>query len=451
MSATHAARGSDAPATTSPPPSPRLPLGRPFAAQLTSTGLANLGDGLLGTLVPLLALGLTSSPAQISLLSAATWLPWLLFGLAAGVLIDRIDRRQAQITALVIRAGLLAGGAVLGGLGLLSMQLLVALTLAYGITEVVADLGATSIVPDLVPRDRLSTANGRIVAVQQVANGFLGAPLAGALVVVGAGVGLGSAAALAALAALVLLVGLRGSYRHAPAREDSPARPARPTRRSPLARPLAEVREGLSFLVHHPVVRPMVITSSVLNFASTGYFAVFILWVVGATSHVGLTEAQFPLLMLGFAAGAVGGSFLAPTVRNRFGELPTIVASLTLNSLLLLALIPVADGVLLAAVLALVGVLNSIGNVVSMALRQRIVPGELLGRVGGASRTLAYGLMPLGAIAGGLVAERWGLVATFVGAGVISFAACVYLALTVRPSMIDDAERSLGTGRPADG
>ena len=185
-------------------PARRQDLGRPFAAQLTSTGLANLGDGILGTLAPLVALSLTTSPLQISLLSAATWLPWLLFGLAAGVVIDRVDRRRAQVVALGVRAAVLATGAALGFTGALSMPLLVCLVLAYGATEVFADLGATSIVPDLVPPDRFSAANGRVIAVQQVANAFLGAPLAGVLVVFGAGIGFGTSAALAALAALVL-------------------------------------------------------------------------------------------------------------------------------------------------------------------------------------------------------------------------------------------------------
>lgn len=145
--------------------------------------------------------------------------------------------------------------------------------------------------------------------------------------------------------------------------------------------------------------------------------------------------------MLGFAVGAIGGSFLAPVVTRRLGEIQTMVMTLTASSALMLVLISLDHGFAMASVLAVTGVMNAIGNVTSMALRQRIVPRDLLGRVGGASRTLSYGLMPLGAIAGGLVAEQWGLVATFVGTGVVSLLACGYLALTARPSMVTDAER----------
>ncbi|MFT4110567.1 MFS transporter [Propionicimonas sp.] len=409
-------------------------LGRSFGAQLASTGLANLGDGILGTLAPLAALSLTGSPTQISLLSAATWLPWLVLGLAAGVVIDRVDRRRVQVLALGVRAVVLAGGAVLGATGGLTMAWLVLLVLAYGATEVFADLGATSIVPDLVPAERLAAANGRVIGVQQVANNFLGAPLAGGLVVLGAGIGFGAAAALAALAALVLAVGMRGDFRTAPDRAD-------------LRRPnaLAEVREGLRFLFGHPVMRPLVISGSVMNVAFTAYFAVFVLWAVGPGSAIGLTEAQYPLIMLGFAAGAVFGSFLAERAQRWLGELPAVNSALVLSIGMLLVPVLWPNPWAVTAALAAVGVTNTVGNVIAQSWRQRLVPGHLLGRVGGASRTLGLGLMPLGALAGGVVAEAYGLAATFVGAVVVSLAAWAVLAVQVRPQTIRRAEAELSS------
>ena len=412
----------------------RAPLGRPFAAQLASTGLANLADGILGTLAPLLALSLTGSPTQISLLSAATWLPWLVLGLAAGVVIDRVDRRRVQVVALAVRAGVLGVGAWLGATAGLTMVWLVMLVLAYGATEVFADLGATSIVPDLVPAERLSAANGRVIGVQQVANSFLGAPLAGGLVVLGAGIGFGTSAALAALAALVLAVGMRGDFRKAPG-DVGADRPSA----------LAEVRAGLRFLFAHPVMRPLVIAGSVMNFALTGYFAVFVLWAVGSGSAIGLTEAQYPLMMLGFAAGAVLGSVLAERTQRWLGELLTVKATLVISIVLLLVPVWWPDPWVVAAALAAVGVTNTIGNVIAQSWRQRLVPGHLLGRVGGASRTLGLGLMPLGALAGGVGAERYGLAATFVGAVVLSLAAWVYLITRVRPGTIRTADAGLSS------
>jgi len=391
-------------------------LGSGFRAQLASTGLANLGDGVLGTLAPLVALTLTTSPALISALTAAAWLPWLLFGIAAGVIIDRADRRRAQIVALTARAAVLGVGAALSATGRLTMPVLIALLLIYGTTEVFADLGATSIVPDLVPADQLPAANGRVIGVQQVANTFLGTPLAGVLIVSGAAVGFGVSAAMAALAALILLVALRGDFRKV---SDGSAH-------------TGQVREGLAFLVGHPVLRPLVITSGLLNLASTAYFAVFVLWAVGPTSAVGLSPEHYPFITLGLAVGAVAGSMVAARLQARLGEKRTIIGALVASVLLMHVPVLWPTPFALALAFTLVGVTNTVGNVLSQSLRQRLVPGALLGRIGGASRTLSYGLMPLGALLGGVLAQATGLTVTFYAAVVLSLAACGYLANALR-------------------
>ena len=409
----------------------RVQLGRPFGVQLASTGLANLGDGILGTLAPLLALSLTSSPMLISALTAATWLPWLLFGRVAGVIVDRVDRRRAQVAALLARAALLGSAAWLTLVGLLSIPLLIALLMLYGLTEVVADLGATAMVPDLVPPDRLPAANGRVIGVQQVANTFLGAPLVGVLIVLGAGLGFGVSAGLAALAGLLLLVGLKGDFRRAS---------SGPTR------PWAQVREGLAFLVRHRVLRPLVITGSVLNLAASGYFAVFVLWVVGPESAVGLTETQYPLVMLGLAVGAVAGSLVAAAFDKRFGTVRTMIGAFIASVLLMVAPVVWPTPVSLVLSCTLVGVTNTVGNVLSQSLRQRLVPGDLLGRIGGAGRTLSYGLMPLGALLAGALAEHAGLPVTFYAAVALSLLACGYLALRLRAADVPDQPAVVAAG-----
>lgn len=409
----------------------RVQLGRPFGVQLASTGLANLGDGILGTLAPLLALSLTSSPMLISALTAATWLPWLLFGLVAGVIVDRVDRRRAQVAALLARAALLGSAAWLTLVGLLSIPLLIALLMLYGLTEVVADLGATAMVPDLVPPDRLPAANGRVIGVQQVANTFLGAPLVGVLIALGAGLGFGVSAGLAALAGLLLLVGLKGDFRRAS---------SGPTR------PWAQVREGLAFLVRHRVLRPLVITGSVLNLAASGYFAVFVLWVVGPESAVGLTETQYPLVMLGLAVGAVAGSLVAAAFDKRFGTVRTMIGAFIASVLLMVAPVVWPTPVSLVLSCTLVGVTNTVGNVLSQSLRQRLVPGDLLGRIGGAGRTLSYGLMPLGALLAGALAEHAGLPVTFYAAVALSLLACGYLALRLRAADVPDQPAVVAAG-----
>lgn len=400
-------------------------LGRRFGALLTVTGLANLGDGIVQMGAPLVALTLTRSPGQISLLAAATWLPWLLLGILGGVVVDRTDRRLAQVLALAARALLLTAGAALALSGHLSMPALVVLVLAYGVTEVFADLAQTSLVPDLVPRSRLQAANGRVLATQQVTNTFVGSPLAGGLLALGTGWVLGVPAALAVAAVLVLLRGIPGRYR--PERTE-------PTRAS------ADVREGVRYLVHHPVLRPFVIGGGLMNMASTAYTAVFVLWVVGPGSRMEVEPTVYPLLAAIIAVGAVTGSLLTERLADRLPELHVMyVCWLVVGPLLL---VPVLAPTLpaLSVALFLVGATNTIGNTISMSLRQRVVPRALLGRTSGAGRTIAYGLMPVGALLGGLVAEQAGLATVLVGAAVVSLLAALYPALTVHRGTVAAAE-----------
>ena len=409
----------------------RVQLGRPFGVQLASTGLANLGDGILGTLAPLLALSLTSSPMLISALTAATWLPWLLFGLVAGVIVDRVDRRRAQVAALLARAALLGSAAWLTLVGLLSISAADRVADAVWPHRGGCRSGRDSDGARPGAPDRLPAANGRVIGVQQVANTFLGAPLVGVLIVLGAGLGFGVSAGLAALAGLLLLVGLKGDFRRAS---------SGPTR------PWAQVREGLAFLVRHRVLRPLVITGSVLNLAASGYFAVFVLWVVGPESAVGLTETQYPLVMLGLAVGAVAGSLVAAAFDKRFGTGRTMIGAFIASVLLMVAPVVWPTPVSLVLSCTLVGVTNTVGNVLSQSLRQRLVPGDLLGRIGGAGRTLSYGLMPLGALLAGALAEHAGLPVTFYAAVALSLLACGYLALRLRAADVPDQPAVVAAG-----
>ncbi|MCC2336247.1 MFS transporter [Cellulomonas wangsupingiae] len=419
----------DAAAATTPQgTAPRL--GSRFHALLAATGAANLGDGVVQAAIPLVALGLTRSPSQIALLTAVAWLPWLLLGIGAGVLVDRVDRRRVQIGALVARGALLAVAAWLAVHGL-TIAWLIALALAYGVTEVLADLAAGALVPDVVAPADLPAANGRIMAVQQVANAFLGGPLAGLLLTLGTAWALGAPAALAVLAAAVLWRGVPGVYRHAPVAPDAPHDP-RPGAAAAVRRAGRDVREGLSLVLRHRVLRPVVLAAALLNMASTAYFTVFVLWAVGPGSRIGMTAGTYPLLLVALAVGAVAGSVLVARAARALGEVRLMVGAFTLAFALLVVPVVAPHPAAVAATLLLVGALSTTGNVVNETLRQRIVPAHLLGRVGGAGRTLSVGLMPVGALLAGGAAERWGLAATMLGATALAVAVALALAASLR-------------------
>ncbi|MBO3083263.1 MFS transporter [Cellulomonas fengjieae] len=403
----------------------REPLGRRFTAHLTATGLANLGDGIVQMGVPLYALTLTRSPSQIALLTAAAWLPWLVLGLAAGVVVDRRDRKYTQVVGLAARALLLGAAVWLVTTGQMTMVALTVIVLLYGVTDVFVDLAGSALVPDLVPRSRLEAANGRTLAAQQVMATFVGGPVAGAMLALGTGWVFGVPAGLGVLALLLIATRIPGSYRHAAAQKRSAT---------------SEIREGVGFLVHHPVLRPLLVASSVMNMASTGYFAVFVLWMVGPGSRVGLEPEHYPLLTAVLAVGAVVGSIAAEPLGRRIPEVRLLLGCWLIDALLMAVPVLVPTVPAIAVSMFFLGFLNTNGNVISQSMRQRMVAPGMLGRVGGASRTLGYGLMPLGALLGGLVAEQWGLAAVFLGATAVCVVAAGYPIAVVRQRMLAELE-----------
>ncbi|MGH3858385.1 MFS transporter, partial [Actinokineospora sp.] len=144
---------------------------------LGSSALSNLGDGIGKVAFPLLAASITRDPILIAGLSATAFLPWLLFATVSGALVDRVDRRRAMLVANLSRA------VIVGGLGLLvwadatTIWLLYVMALLLGGVETVADNAAQALVPAVVPRDQLESANGKLQSVEIVGQTFLGGPL----------------------------------------------------------------------------------------------------------------------------------------------------------------------------------------------------------------------------------------------------------------------------------
>jgi MFS family permease len=420
----------------------REPLGRVFHVHLAGVGLANLADGIVAAAVPLVAITLTRSPTLVSLLSAAVWLPWLLFGIVSGALVDRADRRRVQLIGMGARFGVLAALTVLFLSGRATMPLLIGLVFAYGITEVFIDLAANAIVPSIAPSSALPAANGRVLAVQQVCNAFIGVPVGGALLAIGAGWAAGVPAAMAVVFLLVIGLGMRGRYRAGDAALDTPVRaeatsPSGEGESTESGSIRSEIREGLAVLVRHPVLRPLLISGGLVNMANTAYFGVFVLWVVGEGSRVGLSAEAYPLLVTALPVGAVLGSLLSERLLRRIAEVPLMFTCWAANSTMLVVplLWPTPLGIGVA--LFVLGLTNTIGNVISQTIRQRLVPSHLLGRVGGAGRTISFGLMPVGAVLGGVVGSQFGLPAVFVGAMVVCFLAIAHVVVKVNQPLVD--------------
>ncbi|MBB1514020.1 MFS transporter [Tessaracoccus sp. MC1627] len=426
------------------------PLDRRFRVHLSTVALANLADGVVATGVPLLAVTLTRSPALIGLLTAAVWLPWLLAGIPAGVLVDRWDRRRTMLVALTVRALLLASVAVVGAAGGLSIWWLVGFALAYGFTEVFTDLAAQAQVPALVGRDgaTLRSANSRLLAVEQAAGGFVAPPVAGLLVAVGAAWVTGVPALIVVGAVVVLALGLRGRFTAPRPAVDGEGEAGAAARAGSLRR---ELGEGLSVLWRHRVLRPLLIAAGLWNFASTALSAVIVLWMVGPGSAGGLTPQEWSLILVAMPVGGLLGSVVAGPLTSRWPEMRVLVAcwgSAGLINLLPL-LWPAAWSFALFLICA--GVFGVVGNVVSGSLRPRMVEERLLGRVHGAARVIGFGTMPLGAVVGGQVAQWFGIPAVFVAVVALMLVSTAIVAVRVPQPVVDRWElrpTHVGAGAP---
>jgi MFS family permease len=388
-------------------------LGPRFLRLWSATATANLADGIVLVAFPLLAVGLTRSPWQVSLVSTLATAPWLLVALPAGAIADRHDRRRLILAAMAVRVVVLVSLAAIAATGGLTLTVLYVAVAMLGVAEVLADTTTQSMVPMLVDRDRLGAANGRVIAAQTVANDFLGGPLAGALVGLGAAAAMGAPAA-GYLGAVVLLLGLRGSF----------TPPARPD--AHLGR---DILEGVAFVVRHRVLRALAVLAGLLNLAGAAYLAVFVLWAVGEASAIGLRPQGYGLLMGALAVGGIGGALAAELLTSRVGAPRLLVGAA--GSLPVWLLLPVWSPVPWVAALAfaLVGLVVSVTKVVVVSLAQRLTTDALLGRVNATYRLLGLGTMPLGALLGGVLGSVAGLRPVFYAAAGLCMIAAV-LAMT---------------------
>lgn len=383
---------------------PRPPLGAGFRQLWAVAATANLGDGILLVGFPLLAVELTRSPLRVSLVSTLATLPWLLVALHAGALADRHDRRGILLSAMSLRVVVLAGLTGAAVHGVFTLPVLYVAVLVLGVAEVLADTTTQSLLPMLVPRARLGAANGRVIAAQTVANDFLGGPVAGVLVGLGTVLVVATPAALYGVAAVLLLLGLRGTYR-------PPSREPRPIRE--------DIVEGVRYLSGQRVLRALAVLAGLFNLAGAAYLAVFVLWAVGERSAVGLTPPAYGAMMAALAAGGIVGALLAERLVLRVGD-PALLraAAAVLGPLFLLPVWFPTPSVVAASFVA-IGLAVSVTKVVVVSLAQRLIRGELLGRVNATYRLIGLGTMPLGAVLGGSLGAAFGLPPVFYTAATV--------------------------------
>lgn len=402
----------------------RKPLGRAFRTLWASQAMSNLGDGILLVGGPLIAVTLTTSSFLVSVVSAAVWLPSLLLGLQVGALADRHDRRRMIQMANVVRAGALSVVAVWVVIGELTLPLLYVTVFLSAAASVFADTSSQSILPTLVDSPRLGAANGRLIATQNIAENFMGGPLVGLLVGVAAWPVFGSAGVCFAAAATIL-VRLKGSYRTA-------ARPGTNLRH--------DIAEGIGYLRRSSLLSGIAITAALINLGASAFLAVFVLWVAGPESKVGLTPAAYGIVMGVLGGGSVVGAMLADRAARLVGRAQTLTGSLLLLCVLIPVPVLIPEPVAIYLVAFGLGAFSSSANVLSVSIRQRLVPEALLGRVNATVRLLAMSGMPMGALGGGALGELAGISAVFYAAGLVCAVASVVAVWRISPRALRQAE-----------
>ncbi|MEL6981297.1 MAG: MFS transporter, partial [Actinomycetota bacterium] len=410
-------RGSQ-PSTDGSPPAPESkPTGRLSAGYrklLAASTISNLGDGIGSLAYPWLASAVTRNPLLIALVVVLQRLPWLVFSLPAGVVADRYDRARVMVLANVARAGLtlvvaatvltrqdsLPGpdelqneDAVIGTDVSLYLLLMVA-TLLLGIGEVLYDNAAQTFLPRLVPSDQLEKANGRLWSAEQIANAFVGPPL-------GAWLLLGVFALPFAVDAVTFTVSAALIASIAPAARRAGATDAEPDEAEPAPTTTwrSDIAEGFRWLWGHEFLRPLAIILGLLNMLFTLGAASLVLF---AQEELGTSPAEFAVLTIGSAVGAVIGGWAAPAISKRLGSGPSLWATLWGGGLASIGIGLSGWWPLVSVLLGIAMLLAVLWNVITVSLRQTIIPDRLLGRVNSVYRFFAWGMMPIGALLGGL-------------------------------------------------
>ncbi len=323
----------------------------------------------------------------------------------------------------LLRVAVIGAMAVLALTDLLSLPVLYGAALVLGIGETLFDTAAQSIMPSLVGRDQLSRANGRLYAAELSMNQFIGPPLGGLLVSLSVPVALAGSALCYVLAAvgLVLIVG-----------------DFRPVRAGPPTRLHTDIAEGLRYLWGHPLLRTLAAMVGLMNLATSAVFAIFVLYAV-APGPMGRSESGFGVLLTTFAVGSVIGSVVVERVERRIGRAAVLTVGVVGSGLPLFVPALTTEPILVGTAFAIMGVTVMLWNVVTVSLRQRIIPDRLLGRVNSGYRLLAWGTQPLGALLGGVIGQLLGLQAVFILAGAVTLLLLVARA-TIKDEAIDAAE-----------
>jgi MFS family permease len=368
---------------------------------------------------PLLVASQTADPLLVAMAALLQRLPWLLFGVFAGAVVDRLDRRRLIMLVNLIRAAVLAALATTVFTGVVSITIVLVTMFLLGTAETFADTTSSTLAPSLVQREDLGIANARLQGGMIITNQLAGPPIGALIFALSMGSPFLINAACCALAAiLVSRIALT-----------SPGE----GRGSTTVR--ADIVEGLRWLMAHPPVRTLALTIVLFNVTFGAAWSVLVLY---ATERLGMNEVGFGVLTTASALGGIAATVAYGALERRFSLANLMRIGLIIETLTHLGLALTTSPWVALVIMVVFGAHAFVWGTTSTTVRQRSVPAELMGRVTSVYLIGVVGGLVIGSALGGLIARQWGITGPFwfgfVGSALLTIAIWRELSHIARPA-----------------
>ena len=402
-------------------------MGPAFNRMWASSMVSNLSDGILIAAAPLLAISLTDSTVLISAIGAMVMLPWLLFAIPIGVMVDRVDRRFIMAGANATRSAVVGVLALLISIDQVTIYWLLVASFVIGVCEVAADTTAQSLIPQILEEKNFEKGNSRLQISETVIQGFVGAPLSGFIYAIAIALpffinSLGLA--VASLLALSIPIKYLQDVRKDDVEKEK-------------KKFVADMKFGIKYLFNEKVLRRLVVTTASIGVCYSMGMATMVLFII---KELELPKQLFGVVLTIQGIGAITGAFMAPRLSKKFGRSRVMTFGITSSSLVLL-LQGFSPNIYAFVALATFGAFAvSQWNILLMATYQTVIPNDLYGRIHGTRRTLVWGMMPIGSLLGGVLAHYSLRLPMYVGGAIattlafLSIGFLLNIAETAKPS-----------------
>lgn len=367
-------------------------MGPAFNRLWAGSLVSNLADGVLIAAAPLLAITLTDSTVLISIIGAMVMVPWLLFAIPIGAMVDRVDRRKILAFSNAFRAFIIGVLAVGIATGEVTIYWLIAAAFIIGVCEVANDTTAQSLIPQILEEEHYEKGNSRLQISEIVVQGFIGSPLSGFLYALAMylpffinSIGY----AVASLIALSIPIRYLQDVRSESAMQNKPHF-------------VEDIKFGIKYLYNHTVLRRLVLTTATIGVCYSMGTATIVLFII---KELELEPKYFGVILTIQGLGALLGAVVAPKASKRFGRSIMMTIGIVGSSIILLLQGFSPNIYIFVALATLGGFAISQWNILLMATYQSVIPNELYGRIHGTRRTLVWGMMPIGSLMGGVLAQ----------------------------------------------